>query len=221
MKNAIVFGASGFIGSFLLGELLSSPDYAQVTAVVRHALPISHPKLKTLIADYDTLPALKDQIMADEVFIALGTTRKNTPDQRKYYEVDHDYPVLAAKIAKERGARAVFIVTSVGANAGSSTFYIRTKGETERDIIALGMEQTHIFRPSMLMGSRMEKRTLEKLLINTFSIVNPLLFSKKLKVYKGIEGRDVARAMVAAARKPVVKIKVYHWQDMQDLLRLG
>jgi thioester reductase-like protein len=51
MKNAIVFGSSGFVGSHLLGELLSSSDYEQVTAVVRKPLNISHPKLKTSIGD--------------------------------------------------------------------------------------------------------------------------------------------------------------------------
>jgi uncharacterized protein YbjT (DUF2867 family) len=35
MKSAIVFGSSGFVGSQLLSELLNSPDYEQVIAVVR------------------------------------------------------------------------------------------------------------------------------------------------------------------------------------------
>src|SRR5882762_9104200 len=116
MKKAIIFGSSGFVGSHLLSELLNSPDYEHVTAVVRKNLSISHPKLNTLIGDYSSLPALESDISADEIFIALGATRATTPEREKYYQVDHDYPVLAARIAKARGAKSAFIVTAVGAN---------------------------------------------------------------------------------------------------------
>lgn len=216
-KRAIIFGASGFIGSYLLEGLLNNPDYAQVTVVVRKTLNVSHPKLKILTGDYQTLPGLKDQIVADEIFIALGTTRENAPDQKEYYQVDHDYPVLATEIGKEKGAKSVLIVTAVGANVGSNVFYIRTKGETERDIIALNLEHTHIFRPSMIMGSRKESRPLEKYLIKLFSVINPL-FIGSMKKYRGIEGKDVAKAMIKAAKKQSEKVKIYEWQEMNDLL---
>ncbi|KQS30975.1 oxidoreductase [Dyadobacter sp. Leaf189] len=216
-KKAILFGASGFIGSYLLEGLLNDPDYAQVTVVVRKNLNKSHPKLKVLIGDYNTLPALRIEIVADDVFIALGTTRKNTPDEKIYYQVDHDYPVLAARIAKENGAKSVFIVSAVGSNAGSSVFYVRTKGETERDIIALDMEHTHIFRPSMIMGDRQESRPLEKSFIGLFSLINPLLIGP-FKKYRGIQAKDIARSMLAAAKKTSGKVQVYEWEEMSALI---
>ena len=49
MKRAILFGASGFVGSNLLDELLNNSDYEKVTIVVRKKLTISHPTLITLI----------------------------------------------------------------------------------------------------------------------------------------------------------------------------
>src|SRR5271154_1059919 len=127
MKRAIVFGSSGFVGSHLLSELLNRSDYGQVTAVARKSLNITDPKLRTVIADYNSLAGVKSEIAADEVFIALGTTRKNSPKETDYYQVDHDYPVLAARIAKENGAKSVFLVTAVGANPDSRVFYVRTK----------------------------------------------------------------------------------------------
>src|ERR1700722_20876719 len=102
MKTAIIFGSSGFVGSYLLSDLLNSSDYGQVTAVVRKSLNVTHPKLKTVIADYNSLADVKSEIVADEVLITLGTTRANSPEKSDYYQVDHDYPVLAARLAKER-----------------------------------------------------------------------------------------------------------------------
>ena len=217
MKKAILFGASGFVGSYLLNDLLNNSDYEQVTVVVRKKLNIIHPKLKTLIGDYHSLPDLKDNIVADEIFITLGTTKKNTPDQDEYHQIDHDYPVFAAKMVREKGAKSVFVVTAVGANANSSLFYVKTKGENERDIIALNFEHTHIFRPSMIIGNREEYRPFEKLFIRIWSVINPILVGK-LNRYKGINGKDVAKAMMNAAENQSEKVKIYYWKEMNDLL---
>jgi len=219
MKNAIVFGSSGFVGSYLLSELLNSSDYGQVTAVVRKSLNITHQKLRTVIGDYNSLAGVKSEIDADEVFIALGTTKANSPNEADYYKVDHDYPVLAARIAKERGAKSVFLVSAVGANPRSKVFYVRTKGETERDVIALDFEDTHIFRPSMILGNRKEKRSLlEAALMRFWSALNPLLIGKADK-YKGITGQDIAKAMMKSAKNKTEKLKIYQWKEMHNLLQ--
>jgi uncharacterized protein YbjT (DUF2867 family) len=219
MRKAIIFGSSGFVGSHLLRELLGSSDYEQVTAVVRKDLNIRHPKLKTLIGDYNSLAGLKAEITADEVFIALGTTRKNSPKQAEYYQVDHDYPVLAARIAKERGAKSVFLVTAVDANPHSKFFYTRTKGETERDIITLNIEHTHIFRPSLILGARKENRSwLETLLIGVWSVLNPVL-AWRASQYTGITGEDIAKAMTRSVSNQTGKLRIYHWKEMHDLLQ--
>jgi uncharacterized protein YbjT (DUF2867 family) len=218
MTTALIFGSTGFIGSHLLRELLDSPDYARVIAVTRKPLPLSHPRLSVLIGDLATLPALAPQLVADEIFIALGTTRKHTPDEAEYYRIDHDYPVLAAKIAKANGAQAAFVVTAVGANASSGLFYVRTKGEVERDIIALDFAHTHIFRPSMIMGQRGEDRPGERLIIAAWRLLNPLLLGPADR-YRGITGGEIAQAMMHAARGEAPKLRIYHWKDMAALQR--
>ncbi|MEQ2527404.1 NAD(P)H-binding protein [Bacillaceae bacterium CLA-AA-H227] len=208
MKKAVIFGASGFVGSNLLEQLLMNDEYVQVTAIVRRGLPVHHPKLKILIGDFNTLPELKEQIEADEVFITLGGT---TP------QIDHDYPVLAAQIAKEKGAKSVFVVTAVGASIHSRMSYVKIKGEIERDLIALDFEHTHIFRPSMIMGNRGEFHLVEKIMMALWRVLNPFSIGRVSR-YKGMEAKNIARAMIYAAKIPFEKVKVYHWNDMNDLL---
>jgi uncharacterized protein YbjT (DUF2867 family) len=220
VKSAIVFGSSGFVGTHLLSELLNNSNYGQVTAIARKSLNISHPRLRTVIGDYNSLAGLKSEIAGDEVFIALGTTRTSSPNKAEYYQVDHDYPVLAARIAKESGATSVFLVTAVGANPNSKFSYVRTKGETERDVIALNFEHTHIFRPSMIMGNRKEKRSLlEEALMRYWSALDPLLAWTGDK-YKGITGEEIAKAMMKSAKNQTEKLKIYHWREMHDLLQM-
>jgi uncharacterized protein YbjT (DUF2867 family) len=218
MTTALVFGATGLIGAHLVRGLLDRPDTTRVIAVTRRPLTFSDPKLTVLIGDRDTLPALASQLVADDVFIALGTTRKQTPDEAAYYRIDHDYPVEAARIARQNGARAVLLVSAVGANAASPQFYLRTKGETERDVIALGFDATHIFRPSMLMGERAEHRPVERLFIAIAHLVNPLLVGAADR-YRGINATEVAQAMIAAARTGAGGSRIYHWREMTALLQ--
>ncbi len=218
MKKAILFGASGFIGAYLLDNLLASDVYEEVTVVVRQKLALQHPKLKTIIADYNSLSDHKSELIADDVFITIGTTKKKTPDTKTYYEIDHDYPVLATALTKANGATSVFMVTAVGASVKSSIFYSKTKGEVERDVIEIDFKHTHIFRPSMIMGDRPEKRPLEKFFMSLSAGFNLLMFGS-LNKYKGILAADVAKAMLQAAQKPATKVKIYHWAEMQALVK--
>ncbi len=120
-------------------------------------------------------------------------------------------------MALERGAHAVLLVSAVGADPGSRTFYLRTKGEMERDIRALGFDRTHIFRPSMILGDRPERRPLERVLGRLWVGVDRLL-PGSLDRYRGISGPDIARAMAAAAGLPGERVAVYHWREMRALL---
>lgn len=218
MKKAIVYGASGLVGSYILENLLNNTTYEQIVIVVRKELNIQHPKLKMLIGDFNTLSEVIKDIQVDEVFIALGTTRKKTPDKKQYYRIDHDYPILATKLAKENGAKAVFLVSALGANAKSSIFYTRLKGETEQGIISLNLEHTYIFRPSMILGDRKESRPMERVFIGIFKLINPL-FVGELSKYKGIEAEDIAKAMVKSAEQFDEKVKIVHWEEMTTLLK--
>lgn len=217
MKSAILLGANGFVGSYLLQALLNNDDYEKVTVVVRKNLTIQHTKLTTLIGDFTSIENLKEKIRADEIFLLLGTTVKQTPDKLEYYKIDHDYPVLAAKIAKDNGATSVFVVTAIGANSNSSIFYNSVKGDVERDIRRLNFEHTHIFQPSMIMGNRKEKRPSEKVFIGIFKLINFLLIGK-LNKFRGMKGENIALAINNSAQKQSQKVKIYQWNEINKLL---
>jgi uncharacterized protein YbjT (DUF2867 family) len=216
MKKAILYGANGLVGSNILQELLRSSDYDEIIAVVRTKLLIKHHKLKVLVGDFESFVDLVGGIKVDEIYIALGTTRKKTPDDATYYQIDHDYPVLAAKIARENGASSVFFVSSIGANVASSFFYPKTKGQTEQDIILQNFEHTHIFRPSTILGNRVENRPADKILGRIWAIISPILAGKFTK-YRAIPAKQIAIAMTNAARNPVDKMKIYYWREMKQL----
>lgn len=193
-KKAVIAGASGLIGSKLMEILLEMPNYSEVLILVRKELPLEHPKLVQLVVNFEKLQEYNLAISGHAVFCCLGSTQKKTPDLTVYRKIDHDYPLLLAQMAKQNGVPQYHLVSALGANSKSSSFYIKLKGETEEDIQKVGIKCLHIYEPSLLTGGRTEHRTGERLAIGVMKLIDPLLIGK-LKKYRSIPAQTVAMAM--------------------------
>jgi uncharacterized protein YbjT (DUF2867 family) len=73
-------------------------------------------------------------------------------------------------------------------------FYNRVKGEMESAVIALAFPACQIFRPSLLLGPRAERRLGERLAARLMRLLKPLLGK-----YRPIHRDAVAAAMVRIA----------------------
>lgn len=216
-KTALVAGATGLVGGHVLQTLLADADYDRVIAVVRRPLPLTHPKLTAVVADFDRLADQAAALKADHVYCCLGTTIKAAGSQPAFRKVDHDYVVALAKAGRAGGADRFMLVSAVNADAGSRVFYSRVKGEAERDVAAQGYAAVHIFRPSFLLGERHDHRPGEKIGIGLFRVVEPG-FVGPLRRFRSVEAADVARAMVAAAKTGPAGV---HRHVFDDIVRLA
>ncbi|MEE8272867.1 MAG: NAD(P)H-binding protein [Alphaproteobacteria bacterium] len=199
-RTALLAGATGLVGGFVLDALLNDPAYDRVSVIGRRDIGRRHPKLTVHIVDFGRLADHAEAIVGDDVFCALGSTIRNAGTRRAFYGVDHDHVIAAAKYASAGGARRMAIVSSVGASVAARTFYLRTKGEMERDVAALGYAQVDIFRPGLLLGPRTEFRPAERLGTLLAPVIGPLMLGG-LSRYRGIPAATVATAMVAALRR--------------------
>lgn len=215
-KKAILIGASGAIGSSLLTQLLKSTAYSNVLILVRRELPVQHPKLKQLVIDFDELRNYGSEIKGDTVFCCLGTTKSKTPDQQEYRKIDYQYPLNVAHIALANGAESYHLVSAIGANKNSSTFYTHTKGEVEESLKTILFRSIFIYRPSLLEGKRTEKRLLESISNAVMHLINPLL-NGSLKKYRSIKVENVARAMLKQSLEDKKGIFTFQSDQIQDL----
>jgi nucleoside-diphosphate-sugar epimerase len=198
--KAVVVGASGLIGRKLLNILWHWPEYDEIVSIGRKKINIKNKKLTQLIVDFDHLDSYADQINGHALFCCLGTTKAKTPNPHEYYVIDHDYPVKLAEIAHKNKVGRYHLVSSIGANAGSSSFYLKTKGETENDIKSLGLHCLHIYQPSVLTGHRNDRGLLEQFTIKFMWLVNPLLIGP-LRKYQSVPAYKVAMAMFKQSLK--------------------
>lgn len=213
--TAVVLGATGFIGEQLVQQLLNDSTFSKVRILVRRPVKLSHPKLEAEIVNFDNLAEYRHKLgRGDCIFCCIGTTQKKVKgDKNAYRKIDVDIPVNAAKMGKDAGFTNYLLVSAVGADAHSKNFYLRLKGEVEREIADLKFKSFHAFRPSILLGERKEFRFAELLGKGVMQGLSSL-FIGNLKKYKGIEGANVARAMVAAAKSDGKGMYVHHYDDI-------
>ena len=212
MKTALIAGPTGLIGKQVLEMLLASDQYERVVAYTRKALT-PHTKLQQLQFSGGTMDGLTDPTLrVDDVFCCLGTTMGKAKSKEKFYQVDFHYPVELGKIGAAHGAQRYLLVSALGAKKDSKIYYNRVKGEVEEAISKLGFPAVHIFRPSLLLGSREETRSGEdaaKFFYSLFGFLIP-------KKYKGIDSAKVARAMVHYASTSNKGVFIHESVDLQD-----
>ena len=197
-KTAIILGASGLTGGLLLDKLIKNEDYSEIKLFSRSKIEGLPSKVTQFIGDLLNLEQFKADFKAHQVFCCIGTTAKKTPDKSVYKQIDYGIPVAAAKLAKTNGIDTFLVVSALGANPKSSLFYNKTKGEMERDVLKQDIQKTFILRPSLIGGDRKESRTLEKIGLALFRIIQPL-FIGKLKQYKITDPGNMAQAMINLA----------------------
>lgn len=211
--TALVAGASGLVGGECLKRLLASGAYDRVVVLTRRDLGerIRHPRLKQVIAEFERLGEVREELKADHVFCALGTTIRKAGSQAKFREVDCEYPLRLAGLARKAGARHFSIVSALGASRSSPFFYSRVKGEVEQGLRAMGWPSLAIFRPSMISGERGESRPLEGL--------GQRLFALAPATWRTVAASDIAAAMVAVAAKSPPGVTVVESRDIPAAAR--
>jgi uncharacterized protein YbjT (DUF2867 family) len=209
-RRVLLLGATGLIGGELLPLLLADDGVARVVVIARRATGVQHAKLEEHLfdlADMEQHAGAFENI--DAVFCALGTTMRVAGSEERFRFVDHDLPLVAARLALAGGATHYLLVSSLGAHATSRVFYNRVKGEVERDLAALPYRALTIVRPSFLLGPRNEFRLGEQ-------VVAALRFLFPPKI-KPIEAHTVARALVALSKRDDAGVRIVESRELRAL----
>ena len=206
-KTAILLGITGLIGNALAKDILEDSRYNKLISFHRRKSGIVHPKLEEHIVDLFELEKYAEQFKGDVVFCCIGTTQAKTDDKETYKKIDYGIPVSAAKLSAYNNIPKFIAISALGANPSSSVFYNKTKGEMERDVLKQNVNETYFLQPSLLAGDREEQRTLEKLAIRTFKVLNPLLIGP-LKKYQSIKPEPIVATMQYLAFNTYSEIRI-------------
>jgi uncharacterized protein YbjT (DUF2867 family) len=223
-RTALLAGATGLVGRELLQLLLADARYGTVHCVGRRAPAVTHAKLVVHVVDFANAAQLAAVPACDDVYIALGTTIKVAGSQAAFKAVDYDAFVALAQANTAQAAiknvatdRHLGVVSAMGANAKSSVFYNRTKGQMEAAVARLGYASVSIARPSMLAGDRgalkQAARPGEQIGLKVMRALSFLIPAN----YQAIEAADVARALLIMVTQGRSGTRIAQSGELQQL----
>lgn len=195
MPDALIVGATGMVGRAVIDHFGSAP----VTVLARRAVEGLASHHRELVAPSegwgDIIAAERPAVLIS----CLGTTIRQAGSQAAFRAVDHDLVLAAARGARAGGVRHLIAVSSVGAAARSGNFYLRTKGETEDDLAALGFDRLDLLRPGLLRGDRPGPQRLAEGLATIAAPLTDALLHGSFRRYRSISADSVAAAIVRLA----------------------
>lgn len=202
LRIALV-GATGLVGRSLIELCVGRAD-VRLAAIARREMPLpAGATMEMFVADPshwgEVIKAVQPQVLVS----ALGTTwRKAGKDEAAFRAVDQQLVLDTARVARTHGVERMIAVSSVGADAASKTFYLRVKGEVERDLAKAGFKRLDILQPGLLKGQRENDPRLGERVATIASPVADLLLHGKFRQYRSIPASVVAEAILALALKP-------------------
>jgi len=162
-QSALLIGATGATGKYLLKDLLSSPHFTRVGEYGRRITPLEQitsgkEKLEQKTINFEQLEdaGLKAGRW-DVVFVIIGSSARAAGSAAAFEKVDREYVVNVAQAAKtddENHSQRLVYLSSQGANASSTFLYFRSKGLTELALADSGYNDTIVMRPLFLRGGK-------------------------------------------------------------------
>lgn len=197
-----VVGATGLVGRSLIELCVGRAD-VRLAAIARREMPLpAGATMEMFVADPNKWGEVIEAVRPQVLVSALGTTwRKSGKDEAAFRAVDQQLVLDTARAARAHGVERMITVSSVGADATSKTFYLRVKGEVERDLAKAGFKRLDILRPGLLKGPRGEDRRIGERAAIIASPVADLLLHGTFRQYRSIPGRVVAEGILALALK--------------------
>ena len=192
MSDLLLIGATGLVGAKVAAALPAG----SLTIVARRAVDVAK-GVSVHVAPTEQWPDLIASARPDVLINCLGTTIKQAGSQAAFRAIDHDLVLAAARAARASGARHCISVSSVGANARAGNFYLRTKGDVEAGLGALGFDRLDILRPGLLTGARGGPARQGEALAMLAAPLTDLLLHGGLRRYRSISADLVARAIAA------------------------
>ena len=211
-KEVTLFGSTGLIGTLLLDILIEDNDYHKINVVTRKPISLNHKKIKIHIIDFSDSKSYSQTLRNSQiVFASIGTTQSKVKGNKESYrKIDFDIIYNIAKACKKNNIENFSFVSSSGANIKSNNFYLNLKGEIENSILNLNLSSTSVFRPSLLLGKRKEKRYGEKIA----QLIMPFLAFLMPSKYKPIRAALVAKSMVNISKSIQPGFKIYHYKEI-------
>ena len=215
VAKLLIIGGSGLVGGRLL-DLLAGSTKHEITCLLRRPV-VERKGIMQQVADVADWPHHAADFCPDILISTLGTTIAQAGSKAAFAAIDKHLVLAVAEAARGSGARQCIAVSSVGAAARSGTFYLRTKGELEDALAAMGFDRLDTLRPGLLLGDRGgPERPAERVGMMLAPLTN-LLTPRSFDRYRAIQASTVAATVAALVGAQPSGHFIHHNREMLAL----
>lgn len=213
-----MMGATGAVGGCAMVALQATPQLAQLTLLTRRLLPdpvgpvtAQH---RVDVLDPNTYAPLLTGYQS--AICTLGIGQPSKVSQAEYVRIDRDAVIAFATACKRAGIAHFELLSSVGANAQSRSFYLRTKGQLQQALVDLNFERLSLFQPSMILTPTNRYGVVQGLLLALWPKISFLLQGGWRK-YRGIPVGTLGAAMAANLFTKGQGTEILNWSEISAL----
>ncbi|QZE15155.1 hypothetical protein K4L44_04805 [Halosquirtibacter laminarini] len=187
-KHIVIFGQSGMIGNLVTQKLIQDASF-NITSIQRKQDPL----LPSYIQQYTIDCIQQICLKADHVVICIGARLEKREPISNLKKVDLLLVNKIAKWAQTMHIPHISIISSIGADRFSTSYYLKMKGQMERSIRKLSFDSITFYKPALFSPSqRVKKRWREWLpypflfickyipLMQNYQPVCPIAFSNRI-----------------------------------------
>ncbi len=216
-KSIVFLGATGAVGGVALSRLADHADVSQLTLLLRRDIAAQGRAIAQHIVD-TTDPATYAVYLDghDTAICTMGVGEPSKVSREEFARIDHDAVLAFAKACRNAGVKHFVLLGSVGADANSRNFYLKSKGALRDAIAALGFESATTFQPSMIVTPSNRYGMSQAVLLAVWPTVSHLLWGP-LKKYRGIPIETLGRAIANAALTNNKGASVMHWEEINAM----
>lgn len=145
------------VGAELVRQAVADSDVEEIIALVRRAMPFSHPKLREVIhSDFLNFAGLREVFSGVDACVwCLGISQLRVPE-KEYISITYRYTVKAAEAMRSANPALRFVFLSAAGADMSGRWpgrFVRVKGRTERALAHMNLAGLYIFRPGGILPS--------------------------------------------------------------------
>ena len=217
-KSIIFLGASGAVGSITLQKILSFSNVDKVLSLGRRALDtVNITKLNQKIINVSDPDTYKNLILGfDTAICTLGVGESSKVSKDHFLKIDKKAVLDFAIVCKLNGVKHFQLLSSVGANSSSKSFYLKTKGELNDSLRELNFERLSLFQPSMILTPKNRYGFSQAIILKVWPKLN-FIFQGKAKKYRGIKVEELGKAIAKNTLKEGNGTEILHYNEFKEL----
>ncbi len=214
----VMMGATGAVGNQVVRSLLESVPVKKLTLLGRRSiedlpLQIVHQHA----VDIFSPPSYSKFMIDHQISICtLGVGQPSKVGREAFLKIDKQAVLDFAHASKKAGVEHFELLSSVGINAKSRSFYLRSKGELVEEIQALKFERFSVFQPSMILTPTNRYGLMQGITLKVWPLLHPILLGG-LSKYRGIRVELLGQAMALNILRQRSGLERLEWADFHTI----